>query len=410
MFEEENYEQQMPKMVGNQIIPVAKIKVIGVGGGGCNAVNRMIGFGFVGPEFIAVNTDKQALYTSSAETRIQIGEKLTKGLGAGADPEVGMKSAEESKQTIKEALEGADLVFITAGMGGGTGTGAAPVVAQIAKEMGILTVAVVTKPFRFEGNRRMLQAEKGIDNLKKFVDTLVVIPNQKLLQMQEKFSMLEAFRYADDVLRQGIQGITNLIIEPSLINLDFADVRTVMKNKGFAHMGIGTATGENKVQEAVKNAVYSPLLETDISGATGVLLNIKGDACLSLDEIDVAVEEVRQVVDPDCNIIFGTSVWTDEKKEDEVEITLIATGFDGADFSKNRGEVDPNKERYEKFMNQNRNNPNITLQTNNRQNPYKREELEQQVQSQQPSSPVNSNTNIMVDSDIPPFLRKMKGK
>ena len=212
------------------------------------------------------------------------------------------------------------------------------------------------------------------------------------------------------VLRQGIQGITNLIIEPSLINLDFADVRTVMKNKGFAHMGIGTATGENKVQEAVKNAVYSPLLETDISGATGVLLNIKGDACLSLDEIDVAVEEVRQVVDPDCNIIFGTSVWTDEKKEDEVEITLIATGFDGADFSKNRGEVDPNKERYEKFMNQNRNNPNITLQTNNRQNPYKREEPEQQVQSQQPSSPVNSNTNIMVDSDIPPFLRKMKGK
>jgi len=409
MFDETNYENQMPRMVGDKIMPVAKIKVIGVGGGGCNAVNRMVKFGFVGPEFIAMNTDKQALYTSLAEKRIQIGEKLTKGLGAGSDPEVGMKSAEESKAQIKEVLEGTDLVFITAGMGGGTGTGAAPVIAQIAKEMGILTVAVVTKPFRLEGAYRMAQAEKGIDNLKKYVDTLVVIPNQRLLQMPEKPTLIESFRIADDVLRQGIQGITNLIIEPSLINLDFADIRTIMKNKGFAHMGIGSASGENKIQEAVKNAVYSPLLETDISGATGVLLNIKGDIDLSLDEIDVAVEEVRQVVDPSCNIIFGTSVWDDEKRVDEVEITLIATGFDGASFNKSSQEqVDPNKERYEKFMNQNRNNINITLQPNKNSIFNKKEEPEQSPNIN--NTPKENNTNIEIDSDIPPFLRKMKGK
>ena len=409
MFDETNYENQMPKMVGEKIMPVAKIKVIGVGGGGSNAVNRMVKFGFVGPEFIAMNTDIQALYTSLAEKRVQIGEKLTKGLGAGSDPDVGTKSAEESKAQIKEILEGTDLVFITAGMGGGTGTGAAPVVAQIAKEMGILTVAVVTKPFRFEGPRRMSQAEKGIENLKKFVDTLVVIPNDKLLQMPDKPSMVEAFRYADDVLRQGIQGITNLIIEPSLINLDFADIRTIMKNKGYAHMGIGVATGENKIQEAVKNAVYSPLLETDISGATGVLLNIKGDIDLSLDEIDVAVEEVRQVVDPDCNIIFGTSVWDDDSRADEVEITLIATGFDGANFNKANEQPDPNKERYEKFMNQNRNNPNITLQPNRSNIFAKKEENESEPVANEGVK--QNNTNIDIDFDnIPPFLRKMKGK
>lgn len=399
MFEEQNIPY-------NGVATVAKIQVMGVGGGGCNAVNRMISYNFEGPQFIAVNTDKQALMTSSAEIRIQIGEKLTKGLGAGADPDIGMKSAEENKQDIMDALAGTDLVFITAGMGGGTGTGAAPVVAQIAKEMGILTVAVVTKPFGFEGNRRMMQAERGIDNLKKYVDTLVVIPNEKLLQVMPKVSMIEAFRCADEVLRQGIQGITDLIIRPSLINLDFADVRTVMKNKGFAHMGIGKAKGENKVQEAVKNAVYSPLLETEIGGATGVLLNIKGDMDLPLEEIYEAVNQVKEVVDPDCNIIFGTSV--DDKMEDEVEITLIATGFNGASFERSSQKpVDPNKERYEKFMNQYKNNPNITLQNNKQSIFAKNEEKEEEPIEQH--KPTNS-TNIEIDSDIPPFLRKMKGK
>ena len=343
-------------MFNDEISAVAKIKVIGVGGGGCNAVNRMINYEFKGPRFCALNTDKQALLTSKAEDRVQIGEKLTKGLGAGADPEVGMKAAEESKQEIMDILEGTDLVFITAGMGGGTGTGAAPVVAQIAKEMGILTVAVVTKPFGFEGSRRMSQAEKGIDNLKKYVDTLVVIPNDKLLQVMPKGTMLDAFRYADDVLRQGIQGITDLIITPSLINLDFADVRSVMKNKGFAHMGIGKAKGENKTFEAVKNAVYSPLLETEISGATGVLINVKGDVDLALEEIYQAVDLVKEVVDPNCNIIFGAGI--DANMDDEVEITLIATGFAGASFEKSLSDSaseNANKSDYEKFIKQYKN-------------------------------------------------------
>ncbi len=406
----------------NDQVAVARIKVIGVGGGGCNAVNRMINYEFKGPEFCAMNTDKQALITSKAETRIQIGEKLTKGLGAGADPEVGMKAAEESKQEIMQALEGTDLVFITAGMGGGTGTGAAPVVAQIAKEMGILTVAVVTKPFGFEGSRRLAHAEKGIDNLKKYVDTLVVIPNEKLLQVMPKGSMLDAFRYADDVLRQGIQGITDLIITPSLINLDFADVRTVMKNKGFAHMGIGKAKGENKTFEAVKNAVYSPLLETEISGATGVLINVKGDVDLPLEEIYQAVDLVKEVVDPDCNIIFGAGI--DANMDDEVEITLIATGFDGASFEKslsNANVEENNKNRYEKFINQYKNNPNITLQKPQPSvpthqslfNKQQQQEVQPEPAQSAPSYSSNSalnNTRVEIDSDIPPFLRKIKGK
>ena len=309
----------------------ANIKVLGVGGGGCNAVLRMIAYNFKGPEFIAVNTDRQALLSNPAPKRIQIGDKLTKGLGAGANPDVGQKAAEESKQQIAEVLQGADLVFITAGMGGGTGTGAAPVVAQMAKDMGILTIAVVTKPFPFEGKVRAQNAEKGIANLKKFVDTLVIIPNEKLLKVMPKgTSVFESFKYADEVLRQGIQGISDLIIKPGIINLDFADVKTVMKNRGYAHMGIGVGKGENKVQEAVRNAVYSPLLETQIEGATAVLLNIKGGVDMALDEINEASELVREVVDPDCNIIFGTSI--NENMKDEVEVTIIATGFTGGSF------------------------------------------------------------------------------
>lgn len=310
----------------NSISQVANIKVVGIGGGGNNAVNRMVAANITSAEFVAINTDKQALLMSNATHRIQIGEKLTRGLGAGADPEIGQKAAEESKAVITEMLKGCDLVFITAGMGGGTGTGAAPVVAQIAKEMDILTIAVVTKPFNFEGQRRMENAEKGIANLKKFVDTLVIIPNDKLLKIVPKGTpIVEAFRCADDVLRQGIQGISDLIVTPSLINLDFADVKTIMKDKGLAHMGIGHGKGDNKTIEAVRLAVQSPLLETNVEGASGILINIRGGLDLSINEVDEAVNLVREVVDPKCNIIFGAGI--EEGLSEEVEITVIATGF-----------------------------------------------------------------------------------
>ncbi len=305
---------------------VANIKVVGVGGGGNNAVNRMVSAGITSAEFVAINTDKQALLMSKATHRIQIGEKLTRGLGAGADPEIGQKAAEESKAVITEMLKGCDLVFITAGMGGGTGTGAAPIIAQIAKEMDILTIAVVTKPFNFEGRKRMENAEHGLANLKKYVDTLVIIPNDKLLKIVPKGTpIVEAFRCADDVLRQGIQGISDLIVTPSLINLDFADVKTIMKDKGLAHMGIGRGKGENKTIDAVRQAVQSPLLETNIEGATGILLNVKGGLDLSIDEVDEAASLVREVVDQNCNIIFGSGI--EESMSEEVEITVIATGF-----------------------------------------------------------------------------------
>src|SRR5574344_992803 len=312
----------------SNIGPVANIKVVGIGGGGNNAVNRMINANITSAQFVAINTDKQALLMSKADLRLQIGEKLTRGLGAGADPEIGQKAAEESKASISEMLKDSDLVFITAGMGGGTGTGAAPVVAQLAKEMGILTIAVVTKPFNFEGKKRMENAEKGLENLKKYVDTLVIIPNDKLLKLVPKGTpIVEAFRYADDVLRQGIQGISDLIVTPSLINLDFADVRSIMKDKGLAHMGIGHGKGDNKTIEAVRQAVSSPLLETTIEGATGVLINVKGGNDLPLDEVYEAVELVKEVVDDNGNIIFGAAI--DEAMNDEVEITIIATGFKG---------------------------------------------------------------------------------
>ena len=310
----------------------AQIKVIGVGGAGCNAVNRMVQYGLQGVEFIAVNTDKQALSMNKGDNKIQIGEKLTKGLGAGADPEIGRKAADESRDLIQEALRGADMVFITAGMGGGTGTGAAPIVAQCAKEMGILTVGVVTKPFTFEGRVRMRNAEAGIENLKPAVDTLITIPNDKLIALVGKASLPDALRVADDVLRQGIQGISDLIAVPSMINLDFADVKTIMKEKGMAHMGIGTACGEKRASEAAKQAVESPLLETSIDGAKGILINITGGPDLSLLEVNEAAELIQQSADPDANIIFGADI--DESMGDALRITVIATGFDKADVAK----------------------------------------------------------------------------
>ncbi len=307
---------------------VETIKVIGVGGGGNNAVNRMIDYGLKNVDFIAVNTDKRALMMSQAPLKIQIGEKLTKGLGAGADPEVGQKAAEESREEVAQALAGSDMVFVTAGMGGGTGTGAAPMVASIAKEMGILTVGIVTKPFAFEGRQRMARAEEGIAELKDAVDALVTIPNDRLLQISNAHTTLvDAFKMADDVLRQGVQGISDLISGPGYINLDFADVVKIMKNTGVAHMGVGRATGEKRAEDAVRAAIQSPLLETSIDGARGILINITGGSDLGLFEINSAAELVTEAADPNANIIFGAAL--DESLQDEIIITVIATGFEG---------------------------------------------------------------------------------
>ncbi|ACV61950.1 cell division protein FtsZ [Desulfofarcimen acetoxidans DSM 771] len=305
----------------------ANIKVIGVGGGGNNAVNRMIVAGLKGVEFVSVNTDAQALQYAQTSTKIQIGTKLTKGLGAGANPDIGQKAAEESRDEIMQALKGSDMIFVTAGMGGGTGTGAAPVVAEIAKELGALTVGVVTKPFTFEGRKRMTQAESGIESLKNNVDTLITIPNDRLLQVIEKnTTIVEAFRIADDVLRQGVQGISDLIAVPGLINLDFADVKTIMRETGSALMGIGSSSGDNRASEAARKAISSPLLETSIEGARGVLLNITGGTSLGLFEVHEAAEIISQAADQEANIIFGAVI--DDRLEEEVRVTVIATGFD----------------------------------------------------------------------------------
>ncbi len=377
-----------------EVPPVARIKVIGIGGGGNNAVNRMISAGIKSAEFIAINTDKQALLMNKAPVRIAIGEKLTRGLGAGADPEIGAKAAEESKDAIIDQIKDCDLVFITAGMGGGTGTGAAPVVAQIAKELGILTIAVVTKPFIFEGKTREANSINGIDNLRKYVDTLVVIPNNKLLKIVPKGTpMVEAFRTADDVLRQGIQGISDLIVTPSLINLDFADVKSIMKNRGMAHMGIGYAKGENKTIEAVKQAVSSPLLETTIEGATGVLINVKGGLDLPIDEVNEAAELVKQVVDPSCNIIFGAGI--DENLHEEVEITIIATGFDV------KPETEMNSALYDYHTFPNFDNATPASKVSQPE-PEEEEEVEEEKIP-------TSRVKVEVDDDIPPFLRKIRG-
>ena len=371
--------------------PICKIKVIGVGGGGNNAVNRMIYAGITSASFVAINTDKQALLMSKAESRLQIGEQLTRGLGAGADPEVGRKAAEESKELIQEILKDTDLVFVTAGMGGGTGTGAAPVVANIAKEMGILTIAVVTKPFRFEGKKRMENAENGIKDLKNVVDTLVVIPNDKLLTIVPKNTpIIDAFKTADDVLRQGIQGISDLIVTSSLINLDFADVKAIMKNKGLAHMGLGRGKGENRTIEAVRQAVSSPLLETTIEGATGIILNIKGSPNLTLDEVYESADLVKEVVDPSCNIIFGSGI--DPKMDDEVEITVIATGFSGGTATDEmKQEVKRNIVTHVETEPENE-----TSETN--------EALDL------PKQDIPSSRVDVSDNDIPAFIKKLKNR
>ncbi len=355
----------------------ATIKVIGVGGAGNNAVNRMIDAGIKGVDFIAVNTDRQALQSSRAKTKIQIGEKITRGLGAGANPDIGAQSAEENKAEVAEVLRGADMVFVTAGMGGGTGTGAAPIVAQAAKEMGILTIGVVTKPFTFEGKKRLSQAERGIESLKGKVDTLVVIPNDKLLQIiDRKTSIIEAFKQADDILRQGVQGISDLIAIPGLVNLDFADVKTIMLNQGMAHMGVGSATGENRAEDAAKEAIQSPLLETSIEGAKGVIINITGGEDLGLHEVNTAAELVQRSVDPEANIIFGTV--TDPEMREEIKITVIATGFEKNEPISSIGVDNIVSKTWEKKIN---------------------------------SIPANSETNSSQnDLDIPSFLRKNKNK
>lgn len=317
----------MLEIENSDTLQAANIKVIGVGGGGSNAVNRMITAGLKGVSFISVNTDLQALRLSLAEVQLQIGAKLTKGLGAGANPEIGRAAAEESREEIHKALQGGDMVFVTAGMGGGTGTGAAPIVAEVAKELGALTVGVVTRPFSFEGRKRASQAEAGIEELRGKVDTLIVIPNDRLLQVVDRqTSITEAFRIADDVLRQGVQGISDLIAVPGLINLDFADVKTIMLNTGSALMGIGRASGEKRAVEAARMAISSPLLETSIEGAKGVLLNITGGSNLGLFEVNEAAEIIASSADPEANIIFGAVI--DETLEDEIRVTVIATGFD----------------------------------------------------------------------------------
>ena len=318
---------------------IAKIIVVGVGGGGNNAVNRMIETNIKGVEFLVMNTDLQVLLKSKASTRLQLGEKLTRGLGAGANPEIGAKAAQESREAIVQALKGAEMVFNTAGMGGGTGTGAAPVVAEIAKELGILTIAVVTKPFTFEGRRKMQSALQGIENLKASVDSLVVIPNDKIFKVVDEDITLEnAFRIADDVLRQGVQGICEVITSPGLVNVDFADLKAIMSNKGVAHMGVGHGSGKNRAEEAIKSAVNSPLLETSVNGAKFVLINYCGN--LSMHEMEKASSYIYSAVDMDAEIIIGATI-PDENMDDEITVTVIATGFDGL----NKGEDEEEAEK-----------------------------------------------------------------
>lgn len=390
-------------------VNVARIRVIGVGGGGNNAVDRMIDAGIKSAEFVAMNTDYQALIRSKAELKIQLGAELTKGLGAGADPSIGEKAAQESIDQIKEVLQDNDLVFITAGMGGGTGTGAAPVVASIAREMGILTVAVVTKPFNFEGKKRMENAEKGIENLRQYVDTLVIIPNEKLLSVVPKGTpIVKAFQVADDVLRQGIQGISDLIVNPALINLDFNDVRTVMSDKGLAHMGIGCGEGENRTLEAVRQAVQSPLLETDIEGATGVIINVTGGLDISLSEVAEASKLVQDVVDSSANIIFGAGV--DEELGDKVVVTIIATGFNG--HTQRTPEFDMGAKLFDANAFQ------ATAEENKKEdlNSIRAEIAAEPALAREPvmagarTGEVNSSRMDTGDKDIPEFLRMIRSR
>lgn len=371
---------------------LAVIKVIGVGGGGNNAVNRMIEHGVQGVEFIAVNTDAQALKLSSAELTLQIGGKSTRGLGAGANPEVGKKAAEESKEQLEEALAGADMVFVTAGMSGGTGTGAAPVIAQIARDLGALTVGVVTRPFTFEGRKRQSQALAGTEAMKAAVDTLIVIPNDRLLEIVDKSTpMLEAFREADNVLRQGVQGISDLIAVPGLINLDFADVKTIMSNKGSALMGIGIASGETRAVEAAKKAISSPLLETSITGAKGVLMNITGGSSLSLFEVQEAADIVSTASDEEVNIIFGSVI--NEDLKDEIVVTVIAT-----DFNEESHSMDPRQQR-------NTMNSAPRQQAAPVQQQAPQQQQVQHVQQEEVAQPVSED-----NYEIPAFLRNRKNR
>jgi len=364
----------------------AKIRVVGIGGGGSNAIVSMISQGSIhGVDFVAVNTDAQALLLNKADTKIHIGENLTKGLGSGGDPEIGRQAAEESAEKIKHMLEGSDMVFLTCGEGGGTGTGATPIVAQIAKEVGALTVAVVTKPFLFEGTRRMVQAEEGIDQLKDKVDTLIVIPNQRILDVVDrKLSLLDAFKVADSVLTQGVQGISEIITLPGLINVDFADVRAIMSNAGSSLMGIGSGTGENRAQIAARSAIASPLLEISMDGARGVLFNIVGGPDLTMTEVDEAAKIISAAADPDANIIFGATI--NEGMHDQIRITLVATGFDQT------------KQRLQQFVIQ-QPTPQIKSQPmiNN---------IPAQEESTPPAQQANDEKKPEDDWDIPAFLRQ----
>lgn len=393
----------------------ALIKVVGVGGAGNNAVNSMIEAKINSAKFIAVNTDLQDLGMSQAETRIQIGDKFTKGQGAGADPEKGQKAAEESKNAIASAIKDADLVFITAGMGGGTGTGASPVIASIAKEMGKLTVAVVTKPFAFEGKPRMTNANIGIENLKKVVDTIVIIPNEKLMEFVPNLPIKDAFKHADDVLRQGIQGISDLIVTPALINLDFADVCTVMRNSGVAHMGIGRGKGEKRVLEAVKRAVFSPLLETSIEGASKIILNVMGSPDMTLNEINEATSLVREVVQPNANIIFGADIR--ETMKEEIMVTMIATGFENqpaavqqpAQTSGPAPIDDPFRAEYDAIFDQRFGAQHPAFGQNATQRPAQPQYGTQTgARPAQPQAPRGSRVSVDEDDDMPAWMRKLK--
>ncbi len=390
-------------LIKPDIAKFAKIKVIGIGGGGCNAINSMISLNQIaGVDFVGINTDAQALLLSQAPNKIQIGDNLTRGLGAGGNPEIGKQAAEESKEKIKEFLHDSDMVFLTCGEGGGTGTGATPIIAQLAKDTGALTVAVVTKPFHFEGARRMVNAEEGIMELKDKVDTLIVIPNQRLLDViDKKMTLLEAFRITDSVLGQGVQGISDLITMPGLINVDFADVRTIMTNAGSSLMGIGTGVGENRASTAARTAISSPLLEISIEGAKGVLFNITGGSDLTMSEVDEAAKQIASAVDPDANIIFGATI--DENLVDQVKITVIATGFDE---TKKRLKELSGRPSY-------RDLGNVQQMPQGSQNQYG-----QQVKSHGNQQPVQSSTTVTQsfpaddlppeedEFDIPAFLRQ----
>lgn len=397
-------------MNNSQTGSIAKIMIVGVGGGGGNAVNSMVKAGITNVEFLAMNTDQQALSKITAK-KMPIGEKLTRGLGAGADPEIGKAAALESKEAIQNALQGVDLLFIAAGMGGGTGTGAAPVVAQIARELEVLTIAVVTKPFNFEGTRRMKNAELGIENLKGNVDALVIVQNEKL-NREKNCSIKDAFTKADEILQQGIRGITDIVVQDGRINLDLADVKCVMRNSGMAHMGVGDGKGKNKTIDAIRKAVYSPLLETTIQGAASLIVNFRGGEDLSLDEVIVGVDLVRQVISPDANVLFG--VGFDENLKDEVQVTLIATGFSGKGDEKTAFFSSEAATHVAATNIQRSNAANNTIQQSPLAAPTQSAPQQHQQQSapyfapQQGSGNISGNVTVDEDPSIPPFLRKMR--